>query len=60
MNTQNLTQTDRDLIEKAKKCTEWYDASRMEDRAESNEAKEILHNITMRLYRADEWLAGTL
>lgn len=57
---ENLSQNDLNLIEKAKECTEWYDAGQLEDQAESKEAKEVLHARTMQLYRADEWLAGTL
>lgn len=56
----NLSQNDLELIEKAEKCTEWYDASKLEDQAESKEAREVLHARTMRLYHADQWLAGTL
>lgn len=57
-----MTQKDLQLIEEAKKLSyiDWYAVSKMEDEAETQQAKEILHSITMRLYHLEEAACGCL
>lgn len=57
-----MTAKDITLIEEAKKYSyiDWYKVCDLEEQAESEEAREKLHNISTSLYHTDEYYAGLL
>lgn len=54
------TVNDQELIKQAENSQEWDDVSKLEKQAESDEAKEILHNRKMDLFHKEEYFAGVL
>ena len=57
-----MTEKDKKLIEKAEQTNyiDWYLVSKMEEEAESEEAQQLLHSISSRLYHIEEYYAGLL
>jgi hypothetical protein len=57
-----MTEKDKDLINKAfeLRASEWDLVSKLEEQAESDEAKKILHNREMYLYHKEEYISGLL
>ena len=61
-----MTEKDKKLLEKAnhiKKqegCLAWYRISDLEKEAESEEAKQFLHDMSVRMYHLEEYYAGLL
>lgn len=57
-----MTAKDIALIEEANSYsyTEWYKVWELEEQAESEEAREKLHNISTSLYHTEEYYAGLL
>ena len=50
--------TDAELIAKANELKDWSDVCDLEKLAESEDAKQKIHNRMMDLYRREERLAG--
>lgn len=62
---QEMTDKDKKLLELADhiESTEWlswYKIDMMADEAESEEAKQLLHDKATRLHHREEWYAETL
>ncbi len=58
-----MTEKDILLIKKAFEYfdgSDWIHISELEDQAESDQAKQVLHNRKMDLYRKEEGFAGLL
>lgn len=55
-----MNEKDRTLINKAFQTTEWNEISELEKQAESEEAKQILRDRKIHLYRKEEQFAGLL
>lgn len=55
-----MSEKDRDLIKQGIIAEEWQDVSPLEEQAESDEAKKILHARKMHLYHREEHFAGIL
>jgi hypothetical protein len=57
-----MTEKDNELIDSAAKlkAIDWSLVSALEEQAESDEAKRILHNRQVFLYRKEEYSAGLL
>ena len=53
-----MSDKDRELIEKGILADEWQDIKPLEDQAESEECKRILHNRKMYLYHREEQFSG--
>ena len=49
-----------DLIEKSEGCIAWYKVSDLEKEAESEEARQFLHDMSVRMYHKEEYYAGLL
>lgn len=54
----DMPDSDKELIKRAKSIqrydTRWEEVSKMEDDAITDEAKELLHSITMIMYHREE------
>lgn len=58
-----MSEHDKQLIEQCKEITNpinWSLVSQLEDKAESNEVREFIHNWSIRLYRREEYDSGLL
>lgn len=55
-----MNQKDRELIKKSILTDDWGMISPLEEQAESDEAKQILHDRKMHLYRKEEAFADQL
>lgn len=57
-----MTQRDKQLIDKASHlhAVDWFMVVDMEKEAESDEAKQILHDRATHLYHVEEYYAGLL
>lgn len=57
-----MTENDRHLIKEAERlcCGDWDVALEMAEKAESEEAREILLCIGHNLYHREEFLSGTI
>lgn len=57
-----MTEKDKKLIARARKLsyTQHYEIDRLQDEAESEEAKRILRQIEITLYHQEEFHAGCL
>lgn len=61
-----MTEKDKELIEKAKLidknegCVDWYKVVDLEKEAESEEAKQFLHDMAVHMYHMEEYNAGLL
>lgn len=53
-----MSEKDRELIKQGILAEEWQDIKPLEDQAESEECKRILHNRKMDLYHKEEAFAG--
>jgi hypothetical protein len=62
MTKTKLSVNDQNLIDKANTIgyTEWYIVSDLMDLAESEEAKETLKRLSLRLYRTEEGKNGDM
>lgn len=62
MNTENLTENDKQLLAQAHNLTycDWYKADEMAEKADSEEVKEELLFIGRVLYHKEEYYAGLL
>ena len=55
-----MTQKDKELVEKGKQSDCWYAVWKLEQEAESEEAKKILHDRSTHLHHVEEYHAGLL
>ena len=55
-----MTEKDKELIEEGNKSGCWYAVHKLEEQAESEEAKEILHSRSSYLYHSEEYENGLL
>lgn len=61
-----MTEKDKELmemannIEKQEGCTAWYKVSDLEKEAESDDVKQRLHDLAVRMYHKEEYYAGLL
>lgn len=57
-----MTENDRTLIARARELdyTDWYLAMDMEERADTEEARRVLHSIGVRLYHTEEAAVGNI
>ena len=55
-----MSEKDKSLVKQAMCCRDWNEASNLEKLAESGKAKQTIHEITVQLYRREEWYAGML
>jgi hypothetical protein len=55
-----LSDADKALLEKSLETDDWSIVSNYEKQAESEEAREVLHNRKMTLYHREELFAGIL
>ena len=61
-----MTEKDKKLIEKAdfiekrEGCIAWYKVSCLEKEAESDDVKQRLHDLAVRMYHKEEYYAGLL
>lgn len=55
-----MTEKDKELIKKARQTyyIDWHKVREMEEQADTEEAREILHSITRLLYLKEEYYAG--
>jgi len=47
-------------IEKQEGCIAWYKVSCLEKEAESDDVKQRLHDLAVRMYHKEEYYAGLL
>lgn len=55
-----MSEYDKQLVIQATYCYDWTITSELEHKAESEKAREIIHDITMRLYHREELEADCL
>lgn len=55
-----MTEKDKELVEKGLKSNCWYAVWKLEQEAESEEVKKILHDRSTHLYHLEESDAGLL
>lgn len=55
-----MSESDRNLINKAFQASEWNELKDREKQAESTEAKQILHDRKIHLYRKEEAFSDQL
>jgi len=55
-----MPQNDRELIRKAFFTNDWGVVAGLKEKAKTTEAKEILHDRMIHLYRKEEWFAEQL
>jgi hypothetical protein len=55
-----MTEKDKELVEKGLSSDCWYAVWKLEEQAESEEAKKILHDRSTHLYHCEEFDAGLL
>lgn len=55
-----MSELDNKLIEDAFNCSDWDLISNLEDRAESEECKQVLHDRKNQLYHKEEAFANQL
>lgn len=55
-----MSEKDSELINLAYQTTEWDEIEKLEDQAESENAKQILHSREIYLYHREEGSAGLI
>lgn len=58
--TLNMSENDRKLIKQSFESDDWGIVSNLKEKAESEEAKQILHDRMIHLYRKEEAFADLL